>query len=348
VQLSFSLALNNMWIVRFAKIERRLMNSTIFIKLRMQHWLIFLILIGSVPVWSMEPIQPLPAKVTVNSAKANLGKQLFFETSLSKDRSISCASCHDLGAWGAESLTVSKGIKNQIGTRNAPTIFNSSFNFKQFWDGRADSLSHQAEMPVTDPVEMGMGSWEEAVERISSDERYNSSFERIYSGDVSRSNIVDAIAEFEKTLVTPNSPFDRYLQGDEGAINGNQKRGYELFKSYGCVSCHQGVNVGGNMFQKFGVLEDISLNEKNLAEDLGRYSVTKNEWDKRVFKVPSLRLAVKTPPYFHNGSIKTIEEAVDIMVRFQLGRDVPEEDRNAIIAFLESLVGTKPQTGILQ
>jgi len=196
---------------------------------------------------------------------------------------------------------------------------------------------------VVDPVEMGMKSWENASDRIASNASYKGDFDRVFNGVVSRETIVEAIAEFEKTLTTPNSPLDRYLLGEENAITDEQKKGYQLFQSYGCVACHQGKNVGGNMFQKFGVLQDISLHGSNLSTDLGRYSVTKNEWDKRVFKVPSLRLAVKTPPYFHNGSVKTIQEAVDIMIRFQLGRDVPTEDRDAIIAFLESLVGEKPE-----
>lgn len=297
---------------------------------------------------SNEPIQPLPT-VTVNAAKAALGKRLFFETQLSVDGSMSCGSCHDIDGWGAENRNVSEGVKQQLGERNSPTVFNSVFNFKQFWDGRADDLSHQAQSPVTNPVEMGMISWDDAIARLKIDQTprrdssYTEAFMHAYNKDMSKELIVDAIAEYEKTLITPNSPFDKYLRGEPTAISANQKKGYELFKSYGCISCHQGANVGGNMFQKFGVLKDINMQKGSLSDDLGRYGVTKNEWDKRVFKVPSLRLAVKTPPYFHDGSVKTIEEAVDIMIMYQLGRGVPPEDRDSIIDFLVSLVGEKPQ-----
>jgi len=290
-----------------------------------------------------EPIQPLPTSIQVDAAKASLGKKLFFDKRLSIDDTISCASCHDVGAWGAEARSVSEGVKKQLGERNSPTVFNSALNFKQFWDGRADDLSHQALGPVVNPVEMGMVSWSEVVGKLENDEVYQKAAKTLFGTELTKEVIADSIAEYEKTLVTANSPFDRYLLGDARAINAIQKKGYELFKSYGCVACHQGVNVGGNMFQKFGVLEDISMNNRNLSSDLGRYMVTKNEWDKRVFKVPSLRLATKTAPYFHNGSVPTIEEAVDIMIKFQLGRGVPAEDRDAIIEFLDSLVGEKPE-----
>lgn len=301
--------------------------------------------IGIVRAQVGEPLQPIPLSVNFDKAKASFGKQLFFDTSLSVDNTISCASCHDISAWGAEPKRVSEGIKNRIGNRNSPTIFNSTLNFKQFWDGRADSLSHQAEGPVTNPVEMGMASWDDVVKKLESNADYVAKSESLFGQALSKQVITEAIAEYEKTLITPNSPFDRYLNGEANAISAEQKRGYELFKSYGCVACHQGANVGGNMFQKFGVLEDISMNNSSLSKDLGRYNVTKNEWDKRVFKVPSLRLVTKTAPYFHDGSVATIQEAVDIMIKFQLGRSVPNNDRDAIIMFLESLVGEKKEGG---
>ena len=206
-----------------------------------------------------EPIQPLPSDTQVDQAKASFGKDLFFDTRLSVDESISCASCHDIGAWGAEAKSVSEGVKKQLGDRNSPTVFNATFNFKQFWDGRADDLSHQAEAPVVNPVEMGMSSWADVVGRLKKDAEYVAKAKQLFGQEISKQVIVDAIAEYEKTLVTPDSPFDRFLRGDARAISAQQKRGYELFKSYGCVACHQGKNVGGNMFQKFGVLEDISM-----------------------------------------------------------------------------------------
>lgn len=318
------------------------MNRSLLIVRTISRAILFIAVFSSIQTHAIEPIQALPA-VTVDQAKAAIGKKLFFDTRLSVDNSISCASCHDISAWGAESKNVSEGVKAQLGNRNSPTVFNSFFNFKQFWDGRADDLSHQAVGPVVNPIEMGMTSWDDVLGKLEGDAYYSAEFPKVYGTEMSQETITDAIAEYEKSLITYNSPFDRFLQGQGATLAPEQIRGYELFKSYGCIACHQGANVGGNMFQKFGVLKDINLETGSLSEDLGRYEVTKDEWDKRVFKVPSLRLAVKTAPYFHDGSVATIEEAVDIMIQYQLGRAVPEADRDAIIAFLESLVGEKPQ-----
>jgi len=305
-----------------------------------------LMTISAGTLYGGEPITPLPLSVKVNPAKVQLGKSLFFDKRLSVDNTISCASCHELSrSYGTDLRSGSIGVDGQIGGRNSPTVYNAVFNLSQFWDGRADSLASQALGPVTNPIEMGMSSWDEVVDKLKSDSSYEASFKSIYGGSMTAIRIADAIAEFEKTLITANSPFDQFLRGSSGAITKAQKRGYRLFKSYGCVSCHQGKNVGGNMYQKLGVLEDIVLHSSSLSNDLGRYNVTKNEWDKRVFKVPSLRLAVKTPPYFHDGSVATIEEAVGVMIKFQLGRKVPKADRRDIIDFLGTLVGELPSVG---
>ncbi|MGH1427574.1 MAG: cytochrome-c peroxidase [Arenicella sp.] len=292
-----------------------------------------------------EPIEPIPVQLDVDERKVALGRKLFFDKRLSDDNSTSCDSCHDLNQWGAENKAVSNGISQLQGTRNSPTLYNSALNFRQLWDGRANDLAHQVQGVVLSPVVMGMKSWEDAIKKLEADDFYAKESLDIYGKKLDKLVVSDAIAEFEKTLLTPNSAFDRYLKGDQTAITAEQKTGYELFKAYGCSSCHQGANVGGNMFQKFGVLDDISLQNGTLSNDLGRFNVTKNEWDKRVFKVPSLRLATKTPPYFHDGSVKTIEDAVDIMIKYQLGRGVPQEHRDAIISFLDSLVGEKVQGG---
>jgi cytochrome c peroxidase len=287
----------------------------------------------------LEPLQPLPTQVEVNAQKAALGKKLYNDTKLSKDNSISCASCHNLQTAGVDKKRFSPGVGGTLGGRNSPTVFNATFNFRQFWDGRAADLVEQAGGPVVNPVEMA-AAWPDVIAALSKDPQYPALFEAAYGkgAKIDESTITQAIAEFEKTLITANSPFDRYLLGEEAALTDKQKRGYELFKSYGCSSCHQGKNVGGNMFQKFGVLKDINL-RKSEVDDLGRFNITGNEWEKHVFKVPSLRLAVLTPPYFHDGSVETIQEAVNIMIEFQLGRSVPPEDREAIIDFLNSLVG---------
>ena len=287
-----------------------------------------------------EPIEPVPRTLDVDADKARLGRELFFETRLSRDGTVSCATCHDLEAgFGTDLKPVSTGINGQTGNRNSPTVYNAALNFRQFWDGRADDLAAQAVEPIVNPVEMGMRDWDSAVQAIAAVPTYVEKFNSVFGSEVSAEAIQIALAEFQKTLITPNAPFDRFLAGDSGAITDEQKRGYELFKAYGCSGCHQGRNVGGNMFQKFGVLKDINLSSGSLNADLGRYEVTGNEWDKRVFKVPSLRLAVHTPPYFHDGSVATLEEAVEIMIEFQLGRTVPDADKQAIIAFLHSLPG---------
>lgn len=298
---------------------------------------------SSALTYSEEPITPLTKNLKINQAKAELGKKLFFDKRLSYDNTISCSSCHNLAEGGAETNAVSTGVNGFKGERNSPTVYNSSLNFTQTWDGRASTLTEQVLLPILKPTEMGMKSLDELVNKLNKITEYKDSFKTIYNKPINDKNIADAIAEFEKTLITLNSPFDQYLAGDKSALSEQQHKGYRLFKAYGCVSCHQGRNVGGNMFQKFGVLQDINLQNGSLNKDLGRYTVTGNEWDKHVFKVPSLRLAVLTPPYFHDGSVATIEEAVDIMIKFQLGRSVPEQNRNDIISFLKSLVGEFPK-----
>lgn len=291
-----------------------------------------------------EPITPIPENLVTDPDKVRLGKQLFFDTTLSRDDTVSCATCHALTptAYGAEKKSVSTGIEGKQGIRNAPTVINAAFDFKQFWDGRAATLAEQAAGPVTNPLEMGMHNWEDVVAKIKKDRDYQHDFQQIYENQITAANIQDAIAEFEKTLISPDSPFDQFLKGDENAITERQKKGYKYFKQYGCTGCHQGVNVGGNMFQKIGALKNIQLHNGSFKEDLGRYGITKNEWDKHVFKVPSLRLAVKTSPYFHDGSVEAIEEAIDIMISYQLDRRIPEENRGAIIDFLHSLTGPLP------
>ena len=311
---------------------------------KVNKFLIMLTILANSLVFAQEPITPIPLTIETDSKKVTLGKKLFFDTILSSDNTISCASCHDLKSkFGTDLTSVSTGVNGHKGTRNSPTIYNSVFNFSQFWDGRANNLSQQALEPITNTLEMGMPSWQQTVAKIKKIAEYKELFAAAYDGEITKENTADAIAEFGKTLITPNSIFDQYLRGNKEAITSEQKRGYEIFKSYGCVACHQGMNVGGNMYQKFGVVKDINLLDGTLNNDLGRYNITGNEWDKRVFKVPSLRLAAKTPPYFHDGSIATLDEAVGIMIEFQLGRKVPKKDKKAIIRFLESLVGEIPE-----
>ncbi|MBF0281146.1 MAG: cytochrome-c peroxidase [Zetaproteobacteria bacterium] len=285
-----------------------------------------------------EPIQPLEAPV-VDKHKVALGDKLFHDPRLSADDSISCASCHSLDLGGTDNQPRSLGIKGQLGAVNAPTVFNSGFNLAQFWNGRASTLEEQAAGPIHNPVEMG-SNFKQVIEKLSADREYVQQFQAIYPDQgITSETLVDAIATFERSLVTIDSPFDRYLRGEEHAINAREKRGYELFQDYGCVACHQGKNVGGNMYQKFGIMDDYFAKKTLTDADNGRFSVTGFEEDRFVFKVPGLRLAVLTAPYFHNGSTETLEEAINTMAHYQLGRTIPKEDVEYIIDFLHSLVG---------
>jgi cytochrome c peroxidase len=285
-----------------------------------------------------EPIKPIPLTVELDWKAAKLGERLFHDPRLSTDDSVSCATCHNLGLAGVDKKRYSTGAKGLVGGRNTPTVFNSGLNFRQLWDGRAVSLEEQIEKVIHAKKVMA-SSWAEVISKLQQDPRYPELFAKAYPDGLTAANIIHAIASFERSLITPNSRFDRYLRGDRKALSARELRGYELFKDYGCITCHQGVNVGGNMFQRFGVMDEIPGRDPEKA-DPGRFKVTGEEDDRFVFRVPSLRLAARTPPYFHDGSAETLRDAVDIMIRAQLGRAVPREDRDDIIRFLKSLVGS--------
>lgn len=287
-----------------------------------------------------EPIKPLPARLNLDARKVNLGKSLFHDKRLSKDNSLSCASCHDIAAGGVDGKQFAVGIKGQVGPINTPTVLNSGLNFRQFWDGRAATLEEQAAGPVHNPGEMG-SNWQEVIGKLSQDKAFVEQFKVAYPDGLKGKNIQDAIATFEKSLITP-SRFDRYLNGEGMALQEDEKQGYQLFKNYGCVACHQGQGVGGNMYQTFGVLGNYFKDKGKVTDaDLGRYAVTKNEADRHVFKVPSLRNVELTSPYFHDGSAKTLDEAVEVMFRYQLGRSAPAADKALIVKFLKTLTGEK-------
>ncbi len=294
---------------------------------------------GVASAQSSEPIQPIATDSKLDPKKVALGDRLFHDKRLSKDNSLSCAGCHNLARGGVDGLPTSIGIGGAKGPINAPTVFNSSLNFRQFWDGRAPSLEEQAAGPVHNPKEMG-SNWPEVLSKLAQDAALVEQFKQSYADGLQARNIQDAIAVFERSLTTPNARLDRYLKGEKAALSADEQRGYQLFKAYGCVACHQGVNVGGNMFQTFGVMGDYFSKRGNLtAADLGRYNVTKNEADKHVFKVPSLRNVALTAPYFHDGSARTLDEAVDVMFRFQLGRPASAQDKDLIVKFLHTLTG---------
>ena len=285
-----------------------------------------------------EPIRPIE-ELDVDPEKVTLGRALFHDPRLSKDSTTACVSCHDLANGGDDGLRVSVGIGGQAGTINAPTVFNVGLNFKQFWDGRADTLEEQIDGPVQSAIELG-SLWPEIIAKLHAHESYPARFSALYPDGISRKNVKNALAEFMKSLTTPNSRFDQWLRGDDDALTALEERGYTLFKLYGCVSCHQGANVGGNMFQVFGVLNNYFQKRGNVTDaDLGRYNVTGDPLDRHAFKVPSLRVVALTAPYLHDGSAATLREAVDAMFEFQLGRSAPGSDKEAIVAFIKTLPG---------
>lgn len=286
-----------------------------------------------------EPVQPItPAEIT-DPAKVELGKKLFFDPRLSKSGFISCNSCHNLSMGGSDNLKTSIGDRWQEGPINSPTVLNSSLNMAQFWDGRAGTLKEQAGGPIANPKEMAF-THELAVEVLRSIPQYVAEFNAVYGKeDFGIDEITDAIAVFEETLVTPDAPFDLWLKGDDNALTEQQLAGYQLFKNSGCVACHNGVNLGGTSFQKMGLIEPYQTT--NPAE--GRAAVTGKDADRFSFKVPTLRNVELTYPYFHDGAVDTLTEAVDIMGRLQLGRHFTDEENAQIVAFLKSLTGKQPE-----
>ena len=286
-----------------------------------------------------EPIQPVPLDMPTDADKIELGKKLFHDKRLSKDNTIACASCHDLGKGGTDQTSHSTGINGAVGGINAPTVLNSGLNFVQFWNGRAATLEDQVNGPTHHPKEMG-SNWDEIIGKLKNDTAYVADFQRVYKDDIQRQHIRDAIATFERSLNTVNAPFDRYLRGETSALSDQAKAGYRLFKTYGCASCHQGRNVGGNMYQKFGVMADYFKDRgKETDADQGRFDVTKREQDRHVFRVPSLRNIALTHPYFHDGSTNTLTQAVEVMAKYQLGRYLTVDEVVQIVAFLGSLTG---------
>lgn len=285
-----------------------------------------------------EPIQPIQSPKDINAAQVELGKKLYFDPRLSKSGFISCNSCHNLSMGGTDNLKTSIGHNWQQGPINAPTVLNSSMNVAQFWDGRAADLKAQAGGPIANPGEMAF-THELAVNVLASMPQYVDEFKKVFGNDkITIDEITQAIAEFEKTLVTPNSRFDKWLKGEKTALNEEELAGYELFKNSGCVACHNGEAVGGSSFQKMGAVEPYKT--KNPAE--GLKGVTGKEEDRFKFKVPTLRNVELTYPYFHDGEAATLSEAVEIMGQIQLGKKFTNAETAKIVAFLKTLTGDQP------
>ncbi len=295
---------------------------------------------GLKPELAVQAVHPLPGALPIEVAKAKLGKRLYFDTRLSGDGTVSCASCHDLSKGGTDQLPVSVGIKGQKGGINSPTTFNAAFNVAQFWDGRAATLEAQAAGPPLNPIEMG-ANWEGIIAALSADQGFSAEFNAVYPQGLSEQTISHAIAEYERTLLTPNAPFDRFLRRETGAISDRAAHGWELFKSNGCHTCHVGKGFGGQSFEKIGRARDYFAERqtpKTEADD-GRYNVTKREADRHRFKVPLLRNIADTFPYYHDGSIKDLGTAVGSMARVQLDRDLNPDQIGAIVDFLNTLTG---------
>jgi cytochrome c peroxidase len=294
-----------------------------------------------------EPIPEQPPQLPGLQAtpeRVELGKMLYFETRLSESHAISCNSCHMVGLGGIDMLETSIGHRWQMGGRNSPTVLNAVFNSAQFWDGRAEDLEEQAAGPIENPVEMA-STHEHVVEMLSAIPGYVELFAKAFPEDpdpINIENVTDSIALFEATLITPNARFDRYLRGDENALTPEQKEGLQLFVDNGCAACHSGLNLGGDQYQPFGVVE-LPGAELLPPTDKGRFEVTKSVSDEYVFKVPSLRNIALMPPYFHTGKSWDLRQAVAVMGAAQLGINLSDAEVDKITAFMHALTGEQPE-----
>jgi cytochrome c peroxidase len=290
---------------------------------------------------------PIPDRNKMTDAKIELGKQLFFDGRLSKDGKVSCNTCHNAQGSGTDNLPFSKGVGGQLGGRNSPTVLNSGFWSVQFWDGRAPTLEEQAKGPLLNPVEMAMKDHDQVVKVVSGIKGYQNSFKEVFGvgpTEINVDHIADSIAAFERTLVTPNAPYDKFVNGDEKAISASAKRGLELVKTVGCVACHNGPLFNSPAYMRFPTIPGSNYDKKyGFSKDLGRFNVTQKEEDKNFWRVPSLRNVAVTAPYFHNGSVKTLNEAVKVMAKTQLGKDLKNNEAADITEFLKTLTGDKPK-----
>lgn len=297
---------------------------------------------------------PVPKDNPMSKEKIELGKQLFFDPRLSSTGAISCNSCHNVMAGGDDARAGSVGVRGQVGGRSSPTVWNAAFQSVQFWDGRAPSLEAQAKGPLINPVEMGMKNHEVVVtDRIAKIPGYQTAFKKAFGaeGAINIDNVAKAIAAFERTLITPKSPFDKYIKGNKKAMSAAAIKGFETFKTTGCVACHNGRNFSGptlsegtGFFQKFPMIPNADIEKKyGFQADLGKMKETKAEADKHMFRVPTLRNIALTAPYFHNGAVKDLKEAVRVMAKLQLNKDLSAEDQESIATFLtEGLTGEFP------
>jgi len=302
---------------------------------------------------ALPEVAPAPADNPTTPAKVELGKQLYFDQRLSVNGTVSCNSCHSVMANGTDNRPVSVGVFDKRGGRSAPTVWNAAFLSAQFWDGRAASLEDQAKGPILAGVEMGMPSEAAVIARLKKIPGYVSQFKAVFGGEDSLTydNVAKAIAAFERTLITPNSPVDRFVKGDKSALSAAAQRGMKLVQDIGCTACHTGPNyagpaglpVGQGFYQKFPTFPSEYDNKYDLKSDLGRYEVTKQDADKHMWRVPTWRNVALTAPYFHNGSVPTLDEAVRVMAKTQLNKTLSDAEVADIVAFLNGLSGEFPQ-----
>jgi cytochrome c peroxidase len=280
-----------------------------------------------------EPIVPVPS-VAVDPNRVALGERLFHDVRLSREDRRACATCHPLERGGMDGRPRPISADGALQLRNTPTIFNVGLSAFLNWDGIATSLEAHAEMVLLNPSLMNT-TWPELLAKLRSDDYYVGRFKALYQDGLTPRSVLDALATFERSLHTPNSPFDRHLRGEPDALTAGERRGYQLFKSYGCITCHQGMNIGGNIFQRFGIFGGAL----DPDADQGRYQLTRIPRDRGVFRVPSLRNVAATAPYFHDGRARTLEDAVDTMARVQLGRTLAQDEVGLIARFLHTLTG---------
>ncbi len=288
-------------------------------------------------LFAKEPIIPIPNSISYDREKAYIGKLLFFDPILSKDRTVSCVSCHDFEYGGADPRAVSIGVEGKKGDINSPTVYNAVFNSSLFWNGRAKDLYEQLDGPLLNPVEMAMDR-NTIEQRLNASPLYKKLFLKVYKKSfITYEMVKDALVEFEKALITPNSKFDRYLQG-KTELSPKEKEGYLLFKKLGCITCHNGINIGGNSYQKIGSV--IPYDGKIIHD---RSEVTGKKEDRGLYRVAPLRNIALTAPYFHDASAKTLQEAVSKIAYHNLGFSLNKQEIEKIVAFLHTLTGEKPE-----
>ena len=287
-----------------------------------------------------EPITPIPLSINLPADKLALGERLFNDTKLAGKGRAACATCHVLEAGGDDGLRIADGLSSTAMPLNTPTLFNAAYNGHLGWFGSHASLRTQATADLAMRTH-NTRPWPTIIKYLNTDNDYRQTFDKIYPDGITIDNVLDTLTTFERSLITPDSPFDRWLRGDDDALDPSALKGYRRFQELGCISCHQGINIGGNLFQPIGIFDDFFANKKPLTQaDQGRFSLTGRERDKHVFRVPSLRNVAVTAPYFHDGRTDSLKEAIALVGRYQLDRELSAQDLNYLLAFLHSLTGS--------